>query len=944
MNFLKKIGAMCLAVTFLLPTPVWAVDENPEEIQLSELGYEIINNDINGANGGIFDDLAYTGYPITVDGTEYSTGLGFHSTSMIEIQLNGQYSKFKTKAVISDQGGAGGQVQYEFFLDQQFTKEANFSGATLGGGHILETDVQPDAKSEIITRNGNPRIIEIEVDVTEAKTLSIYCNPLGSTNDDWAAFIDPVLVPASESEIKSLANLKSFSIDGQSKNAVINKEEKTVECYVPYGTDITALNVTAEVSNGATIEPGFDGSTDFTNPVQFDVISADGSTRNTWTATCIVGKMVPVIRSDNDYLEEIFNWAVEKTDKFVVTGTEQGKINYGDGGLYYGMNGTYGNPDTDEWCMPQDYEPSYWAGYFDRTAYYSRDFVHQSAGAHLVGLDTENFNMFHTFAENCKEYLGWYTPWAFNFDNSIYLMDYQETVHDGYDEDRFVREVAAQFELVEKAYEAFLWTGDRRYIEDEEMWNFYTNVMTKFVEEHDGLERNGGEKNGVAEGVGDIWQGVASYNERSIHPAEAGDSFASQYAATIAYAAMLKERGEEQASEEWYQKAADLKEYFNEEWSVVEGSDLYTWAIDENGTKHYLWTRDGAAGVNGAEPCWFMPMKGLTEPGERNDAYLQYIADRVADPATNMHNIEAYTYLPDTFFKYNWSDEAWKWMKYILDQRNNPHERPSQGTNGDYPEISFTTVSQVIEGMMGIEADAPQHRVVTAARLPEEIPNVAVDNIRMGSHILNVDHKNESETRIQNTSSDDLVWEARFYGHYAEIQDENGNILKANYKTVDGEEVTYVEITVPAGGSATAKAELEASVQTGDLERLVEEAKKLTADDYTSESWKAFAEALSYAENILINGEATQDDVDEAYLMLFEKRQALEKRDTTGGKEDSNTEEKDDTLQTGDEKSNAAKSPKTGDSEPIWVLLVTLCVSVTAVAVIVFERKKRHKE
>lgn len=514
------------------------------------------------------------------------------------------------------------------------------------------------------------------------------------------------------------------------------------------------------------------------------------------------------LKSDNQYLEEAFAWAVEKTRQFIVTGTKNGKINYGDGGIYYGMNHTTGDPAVDEWCRPQDYQPCYWAGYFDRTAYYSRDFVHQAVGAHLTELDIENYNMFHTFASNCKEYLGWYTPWAFNFDNSIYLMDYQRTVHDGYEDDRFVREVTAQFELVEKAYRAYLWTGDKRYIEDEEMWNFYTNVMTNFIEAHDGLERNGGIKNGVPEGVGDIWAGAASYNERSIYPAEAGDSIASQYAATKAYAAMLKVRGEDAASEEWYRKAESLKQYFNEDWSVAEGTDLYVYAIDENQKKHYEWTRASASGVNGGEPCVFMPMKGITEPGGRNDRYLQYIDEKLSDPATTYSNIESYTYLADMFFRYNRSKEAWKWMKYILDRKDIPHERPTQGTNGDYPEISFTVISQVVEGMMGIEPDAAHNFVATSPRLPDEIPNVEVKGITVGTYLVDIVHESRTKSVITNHADTELTWEARFYGHFDELCDGKGKLLETKYKLVDGEEVTYTEIKIDAGSSVSAEAHL----------------------------------------------------------------------------------------------------------------------------------------
>ena len=82
--------------------------------------------------------------------------------------------------------------------------------------------------------------------------------------------------------------------------------------------------------------------------------------------------------------------------------------------------------------------------------------------------------MFKTFAKHSTESRKWYTLWAINFDGSPHLIDYE-------DDDWFVREVPAQFEFLEKAWEQYQWTGDKRYIEDKDLWRFYTKVMTDSV-------------------------------------------------------------------------------------------------------------------------------------------------------------------------------------------------------------------------------------------------------------------------------------------------------------------------------------------------------------------------------------------------------------------------------------------------------------------------------
>lgn len=482
--------------------------------------------------------------------------------------------------------------------------------------------------------------------------------------------------------------------------------------------------------------------------------------------------------SSNKLLEESFNWSLEKTRQFVMTG-KSGVVNKDE------------NRPNGDGTGIKEYIPSYWAGYYDRTAFYGRDFVHQATGAQISGLDIENFSMFKTFAINATESRKWYTLWALNFDGSPHTIDYK-------DDNNFVREVPAQFELVEKAYEQYLWTGDERYINDEDLWSFYTKVMTDYVALHD--DKN---PNGIAEGKGGIFQGSATYNERGEYPIEAGDAIGSQYQATLAYAGMLEAKGEKEEAKVWYDKAAELKRYFNEEWSVIDTNnpnENYARILDKNGQKKNDF---------GKENSWFIPMKMLTEPGERNDNYLDYISEKLGDGIGTApeapNNIEAYTYIPETYFPYNRNEEAWKWMKYIMSKKDLPHERPSQGTNGDYPEISYTFVSQTVEGLMGVEPNAGNHSVVTASHLVDEVDWLEVEHIEMGDHIISLRHDDLTKSKLTNTSTEDLTWEARFYGDYKYINIDGAQV-KAEQKEVNGELVSYVSVVVKENETVTAEA------------------------------------------------------------------------------------------------------------------------------------------
>lgn len=605
----------------------------------------------------------------------------------------------------------------------------------------------------------------------EGEVLSVFF----SGSDKAAVSIDNVtLAKSKKDKLPTFNQIIQFNVAEQSGTTTINRNEQRIEFSIPYGTDVTQLtisNLLASPQSQTSLRQG--DIVDFSNPIAVDVINEKGKSE-TWTVSGQVSEKEVTISSSNTELEDAFNWAIDKTKQFVMTG-QSGLVNR--------------DERNNDGSGTADYIPSYWAGYFDRTAFYSRDFLHQASGGWLAGLGAENLSMFQTFARHSTEPRKWYTLWAINFDGTPHTIDYH---HDDY----FVREVPAQFEFVEKAFEQYRWTGDDRYINDPDLWQFYTKVLTDYIALHDDQEPNG-----IAEGYGGIFEGSATYNERGEFPIEAGDGIGSQYQATVAYAAMLSARGEDSLAAEWEEKATELKRFFNEEWSIKDPAnplDNYVNIIQKDGLR-----------LNdfGKENSWFMPMKLITEPGERNDNYLSFISENLGEGIGSTpeapYNIEAYTYIPETYFPYNQNEEAWKWMNYIINKKDLPHERPTQGTNGDYPEISFTFISNTIEGLMGIEPNAPENRVVTASHLPQDVEWLEVDYLPMGEHELAIRHDGLTETSLTNTSEETLVWEARFYGEHDSIT-VNGTAMEAMKKKVNGVIVSYVLVDVPANGEAVA--------------------------------------------------------------------------------------------------------------------------------------------
>ncbi len=686
--------------------------------------------------------------------------------------------------------------------------------------------------------------------------------------------------------IPSFSNVKTFTTSPSAFSVKIDNAEKVIEAQYLYGTDLSKITISeVTVSEGAAVSVKAGDVFNLTENVKFTVTGSDGSV-NEWTISAIEKEKRVVMESSNQYLEDTFNWAANKLDQFVMTGTEDGPIN-----------------------VPQasgetaDYIPSYWAGYYDRTAFYTRDFVHQATGAQIAGLAEENYSMFSAFAKECTEARQWYTVWALNFDGSVYTMDY-------YHDDLFVREVPAQFELVEKAYKQYLWSGDERYIWDETLWSFYTNVMTNYVDTHD---ENG---NGVAQEVGTgIFYGSCTYNERGNQVIEAGDAIGSQYQATLAYAGMLKARGEEEAAEEWYQKAADLKAYFNDDWSIAEEMDSeYVSSWGPNGEKYSDFAK---------ETSWFIPLKMVSEAGERNDAYIDFILENLGDgigtTSTAPSNIEAYTYIPDMLFLYNRSDDAWKWMKYITSIKDEPHERPIQGTNGDYPEISFTFVSQVIEGMMGVEPDAGEGFVATVPRLPKEVPDATANYMQIGDYELNLTHTGNTESTLTNSADKAITWEARFYGDYEYIMI-GGNVVKAQQKELNGELVSYASAEVAAGASMTAKV-----------------VSKEFADN--TNAAKEVEEQIAALGTITLESITEVEAARQAYEALSEEAKALVKNlDVLEQAEEKITQLENNQGQKPEDK---PLSPVTGDLTPIFMWIIVAFTMAVSAVYTVFKKRNR---
>src|SRR5690606_25439241 len=112
--------------------------------------------------------------------------------------------------------------------------------------------------------------------------------------------------------------------------AVINENDKTITAAVPYGTDITSLVPTIEVSEGATVSP--EGGQDFSSEVTYTVTAEDG-TKAQYTATVNVApnteakiKSFVFLAENNTVLEDDVTAIIDEEAKtitaYVAYGTD----------------------------------------------------------------------------------------------------------------------------------------------------------------------------------------------------------------------------------------------------------------------------------------------------------------------------------------------------------------------------------------------------------------------------------------------------------------------------------------------------------------------------------------------------------------------------------------------------------------------------------------------
>ena len=110
----------------------------------------------------------------------------------------------------------------------------------------------------------------------------------GTTKNEYTV---TVTVEAKKSD---KAEIVSFKVNGQLKDAAIDHESGTVTVVVPGDMSLAAVAPQIEVSEGASVDPESGSTVNLSVPVKYTVTAEDGVTKKEYTVSAVVGGMVDI--------------------------------------------------------------------------------------------------------------------------------------------------------------------------------------------------------------------------------------------------------------------------------------------------------------------------------------------------------------------------------------------------------------------------------------------------------------------------------------------------------------------------------------------------------------------------------------------------------------------------------------------------------------------------
>lgn len=426
-----------------------------------------------------------------------------------------------------------------------------------------------------------------------------------------------------------------------------------------------------------------------------------------------------------------------------------------------------------------------------REAFCMRDVSHQAMGAHMLGLAEYTKNMLRKFAENISEFRDWCSYWEIDRYGNPARVDY-------YDDASFWYNLPANFDVVDCCYRMYQWSGDRTYIDDPVFINFYRRTVHDYVDRWDlGLDKimNRQRIMNMQDTTGGVnrfqlARGIPGYDEGDPGFVVALDLIVTMQAAYRAYSRMMMLHGDEEEAKKFLERAEEVRSFIETTWWDEQDQHFYT-----NLNKDYELSYFG--------PDHSIPYWNGTDDDEKMRAVMDQFVERVAE--TPSDRVEGLSHLAETLYRYGENKVAYNLTMRLMDS-----------SRREYPEVSYTTVASVINGLMGIELEIfpPEMAltmgyyvdkyVTTYPRLTDHTGWAEVKNLPIRKNSISVRHDGLAKTTLTNNSGPSFIWKAKFPGSFEELLVDGAPIQATQEKlfAVD-QQISWVRLTVGPGESFT---------------------------------------------------------------------------------------------------------------------------------------------
>lgn len=406
-----------------------------------------------------------------------------------------------------------------------------------------------------------------------------------------------------------------------------------------------------------------------------------------------------------------------------------------------------------------------------RYAFCMRDVSHQSIGGEILGLSAENKNMFTLFARHISESKDWCSYWEINRSGKPAPEDYRSDT-------AFWYNLNANFDLLNACWNLYLWTGDTTYINAPLFRYFHektvTDYITRWVLQPDSLLLRPAYPNAPRPfNEADAFhrcRGLPSYSEGVPGIKMGIDLVAAIYRGLLAYSDMLRVNGRVNEAAAYARKALLYQQHI----------DRYWWD-DREQTYYTYYSNTGRFGKTEGETflLWFNALSDSLRK-QRTIAHL----------LGHDWNIENQSYFPVILYNNGYWKEGLQYLLRLASPATPRHE---------YPEASFGAVEAFVQGLMGVQADAREHRVTTLYRpAGEKISPAELDSLPVLQTLLRIRHVSKQQSLLENRGSKAIVWRAAFEGSFRLLR-VNGKTVPAQTTLLGERVVSFAETRVLPG-------------------------------------------------------------------------------------------------------------------------------------------------